>query len=127
MSVLGLSKEPVPPQTVTPRGPNGECPTKTPEIVQLHPLRDRLGWLHGQLDLPPPSHLPRLREHLLCAVARADWIDDMDFMTLQKLPADHVDSGQQRHGNAGAPPSHRYPWGGAVSGLLIRPLLVHQG
>ena len=44
---------------------------------------------------------PRMVADLLRAVAKGDWIDDVDLDTLEKLPAEHVgDSGQQRRGDA---------------------------
>ena len=44
---------------------------------------------------------PRMVEDLLRAVVRGDWIDEVDFRTLRKLPADHVgDQGMQRRGDA---------------------------
>ena len=44
---------------------------------------------------------PRMVEDLLRALVRAEWIGDVDFATLRKLPAEYVgDEGQQRRGDA---------------------------
>ena len=44
---------------------------------------------------------PRMVEDLLRAVVRAEWILEIDFATLRKLPAEYVgDEGQQRRGDA---------------------------
>ena len=44
---------------------------------------------------------PRMVEDLLRTVVRAEWIRDIDFATLRKLPAEYVgDKGQQRRGDA---------------------------
>ena len=44
---------------------------------------------------------PRLVEDLLRGFVRDDWIDDVDFSTLDKLPAEYVgDGGRIRRGDA---------------------------
>ena len=63
--------------------------------------------IHGPSEvIPPPlagiqtGNLPTPVEDLLRAVARHDWIDDLDFAALERLPADQVgDLGQQRRGD----------------------------
>ena len=58
----------------------------------------------GRMDDPTYKRLfafPRMVEDLLRALVRAEWILEIDFATLRKLPAEYVgDEGQQRRGDA---------------------------
>ena len=54
---------------------------------------------------------PRMVEDLLRTVVRAEWIRDIDFATLRKLPAEYVgDAGQQRRGDTVWRVRFRHRW-----------------
>ena len=54
---------------------------------------------------------PRMVTDLLQAVGRGDWLEDMDFGTLEPLSAEHVgDLGQTRRSDAAWRVSFRNDW-----------------